>query len=433
VLNPAEAYDMRVRLEKGFQGVGLGFKQAKDGSLVVTKLIEGGPAATEGSIEVDDRLVEVNGKNVDKMPIDKVMPLLRGNVGSSVKLVFKRGSKSVPVELKRAAIAITQDRVETAYENVDGGVVGKITLHSFYQGANGVNSENDVRKAIAELAQKGPIKGLILDLRENSGGFLTQAVKVAGLFITNGVIAVSKYSNGEEHIYRDMNSSVSYNGPLVILTSKATASAAEIVAQALQDYGVALVVGDEHTYGKGTIQSQTVTDDKSTSYFKVTVGKYYTVSGKTPQIKGVRADIIIPSPFVDGHIGEEYLEYALEADTISPTFDDKLADIDSNLKPWYLHYYTPTLQHPIDKWRSMLPSLRQSADQRLSRNDLYQQFVASEKSNTAEADKIRKRYWVDDVQMQEAVSIIKDMLALQGKDRRNESSTADGAIGAPPR
>src|SRR5690606_836656 len=163
-------------------------------------------------------------------------------------------------------------------------IIGKITLNSFYQGDNGVNSENDVRDAIKKLDKMGNLRGLILDLRENSGGFLTQAVKVAGLFITNGVIVVSKYFNGEEHFYRDMDGKVSYTGPLVILTSKATASAAEIVAQALQDYGTALIVGDEHTYGKGTIQSQTVTENQGAAFFKVTVGKYYTVSGKTPQI-----------------------------------------------------------------------------------------------------------------------------------------------------
>lgn len=430
VLNPAEAYDMRVRLEKGFQGIGVGLKQTDDGSLQVTSLVPGSPAAKSQQIEVGDRLVEVNGTNVDKMPIEDVMKMLRGNAGSPVKLSFKRGAKTVNVELQREEITVNEDRVETSYEAFDGGVIGKITLHSFYQGANGVSSENDVKNALQELADKGQIKGLILDLRENSGGFLTQAVKVAGLFITNGVIVVSKYSNGEEHFYRDMNNKVSFNGPLIILTSKATASAAEIVAQALQDYGVAIIVGDEHTYGKGTIQSQTVTDDKSTSYFKVTVGKYYTVSGKTPQIQGVKADIIIPSPFTDEHIGEEYLDYPLKADTIPASFNDPLVDVDPNLKDWYMNYYTPSLQRPSGRWNAMLPVLRQNALKRLENNDLYKQFVASEKKMTPEADQLRKRYWVEDVQMQEAVNIIKDMTALEGKDSSGKN-TADGHVGTP--
>ena len=155
-----------------------------------------------------------------------------------------------------------------------------------------------------KLKSQGNLRGLILDLRSNSGGFLSQAVKVAGLFISDGVIVISKYSNGEEKFYRDVDGKTVYDGPLVVLTSKATASAAEIVAQALQDYGVALVVGDEHTYGKGTIQTQTVTDNRSTSYFKVTVGKYYTVSGHTPQKEGVKADIVVPGRWSKEKIGE---------------------------------------------------------------------------------------------------------------------------------
>lgn len=436
VLNPAEAHDMRVRLEKGFQGIGLGLKQGADNSIVVTSLIDGGPAAKSGQVIVGDRLVEVDGKSVVTMPIDKVMELLRGSAGSSVKLVFKRAApiggidQTVPVELQRAEIAVVEDRVETTWEPFDGGVIGKITLHSFYQGANGLSSENDVQKAIQQLSEKGPIKGLILDLRENSGGFLMQAVKVAGLFITNGVVVISKYASGEEHFYRDMNNKLTYSGPLIILTSKATASAAEIVAQALQDYGVAIVVGDVQTYGKGTIQSQTVTDDKSTSYFKVTVGKYYTVSGKTPQIQGVKADIVVPSPFVDEHIGEEYLEYPLTGDSIAPSYDDKLSDIDPNMRAWYLNYYAPTIQHHSDKWRRMLGVLRQKTNKRLSQNDLYKQLLATEQGNNADAEKIRKRYWREDVQMQEAVNIIKDMVSLQDSDS-NAANTAEGTVGKP--
>lgn len=413
VLNPAEAYDMRVRLEKGFQGVGIGFKQSENKALQVTSLVEGGPAEKSGKVEIGDRLVDVNGKNVENAPIDDVMKLLRNTSGASVKLVFKRGNKTIPVELQRESIAVVEDRVEMSYVPYQNGVIGKITLHSFYQGSKGVSSQNDVEKAINNLRKIGPIKGLILDLRENSGGFLMQAVKVAGLFITNGVIVVSKYANGERHYYRDVNNGVSYDGPLVILTSKATASAAEIVAQALQDYGVALVVGDEHTYGKGTIQSQTVTDDKSTSYFKVTVGEYYTVSGKTPQIQGVKADIVVPSPFVDEHIGEEYLDYALNADTIAPSFDDTLNDVDAEQKSWYLHYYMPTLQKRSEKWREILPVLRINESKRLESNELYKKFMVTQKNNDAEAIEVRKKYWQEDVQMQEAVNIIKDMIASQ--------------------
>ncbi len=123
-------------------------------------------------------------------------------------------------------------------------------------------------------------------MRENSGGFLSQAVRVSGLFISSGVVVISKYGDGSLKYYRSMDGSPHYQGPLVILVSRGSASATEIVAQTLQDYGVALVAGDIQTYGKGTIQHQTVTSDRTNSFFKVTVGRYYTVSENRPKSKG---------------------------------------------------------------------------------------------------------------------------------------------------
>lgn len=293
VLNPTEAYDMRIRLEKEMQGIGVALQPAANGFLI-TEIIKNGPAAKSGQVKVNDVLIGINGNSVSNLSLNTVMETLKGKPGSSVTLLLKRTAmehgepveKTVSVPLVREEIEIDEDRARWSYQIFDGGIIGIIKLDTFYQGENGITSENDVREAINQLDKKGNLRGLILDLRENSGGFLSQAVKVAGLFITNGVIVISKYFNGEEHFYRDMDGKVSYDGPLIVLTSKATASAAEIVAQALQDYGVAIVVGDEHTYGKGTIQSQTVTENQASAFFKVTVGKYYTVSGKTPQFEG---------------------------------------------------------------------------------------------------------------------------------------------------
>ena len=271
------------------------------------------------------------------------------------------------------------------------------------------------------------MRGLILDLRENSGGFLSQAVKVAGLFITNGIIVISKYSNGSERFYRDVDGKTSYDGPLVVLTSKATASAAEIVAQALQDYGVAVVVGDEHTYGKGTIQTQTVTDNQSTSYFKVTVGKYYTVSGNTPQKKGVKADIVAPSHWVHEQIGEGE-EGSVDADIIPSAFDDQLADVSSDVKSWYLKYYMPNLQHRTVVWRDLLPILKKNSEYRIAQNKNYQFFLKggkveeeSEEDEWNLVDQKNKTFGEDDLQMQEAVNILKDMIILHSTVKANNA------------
>lgn len=425
-----EAYDIRVRLQKEFKGIGLVLKDAPTG-VVVTHMLEGGPAQRSKLIQIGDVLIEVDGTSVVDHPFEKVMEMLHGEKNSSVKLTFKRkGEKGEPdriynVELKRELIILNNDRVDVSSEPFGNGIIGKITLHSFYQG-DGVSSEKDVRNAIEQLEKKGKLRGLILDLRENSGGFLSQAVKVAGLFISNGVIVISKYSSGEERFYRDVDGKSAYDGPLIVLTSKATASAAEIVAQALQDYGVALIVGDEHTYGKGTIQTQTVTDNQSTSYFKVTVGKYYTVSGHTPQKEGVKADIVAPSHWNREKIGESYLD-SVAPDTIPPAYDDKLQDVSPDVRAWYLKYYIPTLQHRTPVWRDLLPILRKNSEYRIAHNKNYQFFLkgAAGSEDTAgteeddwESPGKNKTFGEDDLQMQEGVNVLKDMILLHSQDKK---------------
>jgi carboxyl-terminal processing protease len=414
VLSPTEAYDMRIRLEKETLGVGIALQPSPKG-LVVTQIVVASPAAKSGMVKVDDILVEVNGVKIQGMSLDKVMEMLHGKKGTSVSLLLKRKEgteeKMIPVTLTREEIAVDEDRASWSYEKIDGGIIGVIKLDSFYQGDNGVTSENDVREAIKQLDKHGKLRGLILDLRENSGGFLSQAVKVAGLFITNGVIVISKYFNGEEHFYRDMDGKISYDGPLIVLTSKATASAAEIVAQALQDYGVAIIVGDEHTYGKGTIQSQTVTDNQAATFFKVTVGKYYTVSGKTPQVQGVKADVVVPSPFMHENLGEEHLEYPVSQDVIPAAFDDKLEDINPSLKPWYMRYYAPTIQHRKLFWENMIPQLKAKSAARMIKNVDYQNFI---KGKPTKANPNR-------LQMKEALEVMKDMITLQILMRGSES------------
>lgn len=428
-----EAYDMKVRLEKAFQGIGVVLQQSADGKVVISKLMEGGPAAKSGKVHVNDQILAIDGKSLANTSLDKVMEMIRGQNGSAIALQIQRKvpegdnkvDKTFQVTLKREPITLNDERVDVSYEQFGDGIIGKITLHAFYQGEKGVTSESDIRKALQDLSKKGPLRGLILDLRDNSGGFLMQAVKVVGLFIKNGVVVISKYSDGREHYYRDMDGREAFNGPLIVLVSKATASAAEIVAQALQDYGVAVVVGDEHTYGKGTIQSQTVTDNEATSFFKVTVGKYYTVSGKTPQIQGVWSDVVVPGVYSEEHIGEQYLELALPADSIKPEYKDDLSDVDTGLKPWYLRYYVPTLQHRVDEWDALLPDLKNNSQLRIAQNKNYQAFLrqlkglAPEPENTDDeelkTDKKKKNYNVDDLQLTEAVNVMKDMIMLNTK------------------
>lgn len=422
----AEAYDMRVRLEKGFQGVGIVLQEGIDG-ITITRLIEGGPADKEGSLQEGDRIVSVDGVSILDLSFNKVLEMIRGEGGSSVILGMKRsseknngrGERYFDVTLVREQITIEDNRVDVSHEVYEDGIIGKLTLYSFYEGADGVSSVRDMRRAIRELKKKGNLKGLVLDLRQNTGGFLLQAVKVAGLFIPSGVVVVSKYSNGQKRFFRDIDGHAYYNGPLVVLTSRVSASAAEIVAQALQDYGVGLVVGDSRTYGKGSIQHQTVTDAHGASFFKVTVGRYYTVSGNSTQIRGVQADIVVPTAFHDNEIGEEFLDYPLPSDTIPAAFDDSLEDLDQEARRWYERHYTPSLAQPSKEWKNMLPTLRQRSSARLSQNGDYQDFLKDTSLHDAPArrlkqvKKMRESEKMLDLPMEEAVNIVRDMIDLQ--------------------
>jgi carboxyl-terminal processing protease len=427
-LDDSEATDMRVRLNKGFNGTGL-ILQDRARKIVVSGFTPNGPASKNPSIHVGDQIMEINGATTSKMDINQVRDSLEGEKGTNVSLVLKRPNQTSPyrVTLTRDTIIINEGRAEVSYESFGNGIIGIIKLDSFYRGPNGISSESDVKKAIQDLDSKGNLRGLVLDLRENTGGFLSEAVKVAGLFITNGVVVISKYNNGEEKFYRDMDSSVTFDGPLIILTSKATASAAEIVAQALQDYGVAVIVGDEQTYGKGTIQTQTVTrEDGKGSYFKVTVGKYYTVSGKTPQIQGVKADVVVPGKFSAMELGEEYLDIPHDTNNqqIAAAFSDSLRDINPSLKSWYLHYYMPTIQKPRADWTQVMNQLKDNSKYRLDHNSNYQLFIKQLKGDNATDAAVsdddddygrgnNATYGREDLQKQEAVNILKDMIYLQ--------------------
>lgn len=432
--NPAEAYDMRVRLEKGYEGIGLFLQETLEG-IRVTGMAPNGPAAKSGLIKVNDELVSIDGTPIGDSSLEEVMNKIHGEVGKSITLILKRNpanssgsEEQYTAKLNREKIIVDEDRVKVSSEHFGDGIIGIIKLDSFYQNDNGISSEKDVKEAIHQLQQKGKLLGLVLDLRENSGGFLSQAVKVGGLFITDGVIVIAKYSNGEERYYRDLTSKKVFDGPLVILTSKLTASAAEIVAQALQDYGVAVIVGDEHTYGKGSIQSQTVTNQQSSSsYFKVTVGEYFTVSGKSPQMKGVLADIVVPSQVNHENIGEEYLDFPLPTLAVEPAYQDKLKDIQPSAKAWYLKYYLPYVQKKETVWLRMLPNLKENSTYRIAHNKNYQFFLKQigikTAENAVEEDPAEeellaakpKNFGREDLQLNEAVNITKDMVMLHEK------------------
>ncbi|MCH9609220.1 MAG: hypothetical protein S4CHLAM45_04470 [Chlamydiales bacterium] len=407
-----EAHAMKVQLEKGMCGIGVVLREGIDG-ILIHDMLGGGPAKESGEIAVGDTITEVDGKSVKGASFRHVLDIMRGKEGTVTTLGLVRREKSGEskfrqVKLTRRRIALDGKRVDVSSEPHGDGVIGKITLHSFYEGEGKLSSEEDLKKAISELREEGPLHGLVLDMRDNCGGFLSQAIKVCGLFISNGVVVISKYSDGTIKYYRTLNGESYFDGPLIVLVSKGSASAAEIVAQTLQDYGVAIVVGDEQTYGKGTIQHQTVTDKDANSYFKVTVGRYYTTSGKSTQVDGVQSDIVVPTEMHYTEIGERYLEFPLPSDRVSPAFEDPLTDVDPFAKRWFEKHYTPTLQQRQTVWNDHLPILQSNSKKRITRNKNYQQFLIEIKEKV----KLHGTHGQNDLQLDESVNILKDMIYL---------------------
>ncbi|MDE3045740.1 MAG: PDZ domain-containing protein [Verrucomicrobiota bacterium] len=427
--SPEEAYEMRLSLEKQFEGVGVVLSEGIDG-VMIAELIKGSPAEESGKIQINDLLVEVNGTPVSQLSFEEVLDLLKQKDAGEMVLGFRRVDLEVKnesfyrVALKKRPILMNEERIETSYEKFGQGIIGKIVLHSFYESGDGISSEKDIKEAIAAFREKGDLHGLVLDLRENSGGFLSQAVKVAGLFMSNGVVVISKYGKGDLHYLRNIVSRPVFNGPLIILVSKMSASAAEIVAQALQDYGIAVVVGDERTFGKGSIQYQTVTDEKADIFFKVTVGRYYTASGRSTQIDGVISDIQVPTQYAPYNIGERFLEYPLPADAVGAAYIDPLTDLDQRTKLVFQKRYLPSLQRIVPYWKRILPQLQKNSRSRITKNPDFQAFLKH-------IDKIRSRQGglpvntidepihigMEDLQMSEAVNIVKDMILIESQDR----------------
>ncbi len=413
---PEEAYELRASLEKQFEGIGVVLKESL-GGVVVKTVVRGGPADKSGKLSSGDSLLSIDGNVVSESSYLDVMNWLKGDVGKGVNLtVRKKTGEVISFGLIRDKIAVEAELVRFGSVPFGDGHIGIIDIPSFYESADGRSCEKDVRDALRSLKSLGNLQGLILDMRANSGGFLSQAVKMAGLFVSSGVIVISKYAEGQMRYLRELDGKVFYDGPLVVLASKASASAAEIVAQALQDYGIAVVVGDERTYGKGTIQHQTVTDENASTYFKVTVGKYYTVSGRSTQIEGVKADIVVPTKYSSFNIGEKYLPYALKNDQVPDAFRDPLLDVDARSRAWLKKNYLPNLQKKFSFWTEVLPILKKNSEYRLSHDKnflCFLQFLQNTESPVAKKWNPSLNFGVEDLQVLEGVGIVKDMILLR--------------------
>ncbi|MBS0615103.1 MAG: PDZ domain-containing protein [Verrucomicrobia bacterium] len=406
---PAEATQFMIQVQQRLFGIGAQLRDDLNG-FTITRILEGSPAAEGDKLHIEDRIIAVNGVPVVGMEITEAVQHIRGPQGTKAILTILRGEEKLDVEITRGEIVLKESRLESSIEPFGDLAIGVLKLFSFYQDQK-YSSASDLAQAIHDLQKEHDLKGVILDLRGNAGGLLPQAVSVAGLFMSKGVVVSVKDNTGNVQHLRNIESKIVWDGPLIILTNRTSASAAEIVAQTLQEYGRAIIVGDETTYGKGTFQTFTLESTHTAKVnpkgeYKVTRGRYYTVSGKSPQLVGVKADIVVPSVFSAMEVGEKFSKYPLETDQIAPSFDDDLLDIPALHRYQVAKLYKFDLQPIMKTYEPFMSQLRQNTDLRLKENTNYQKFLVDiGNKNFNSLDET-------DVQMKEAVSLMKDLLFL---------------------
>jgi carboxyl-terminal processing protease len=336
---PAEDLeDFRIRTRLSLEGIGASLR-SEDGFTIVANLVKGGAAEKSGLLKVNDKIIAVgqeNGESVDVIDMDlqEVVKKIRGARGTVVKLHVLReesnNSKKMIVPIVREKIQLVEQQASSHVIEVDTREAGKtkhlkvgvITLPSFYIDFEGRqkrlknyrSSSNDTKEQLKVLKEKG-VDAVILDLRSNGGGGLDESISTAGLFFGSGPVVQVKASNGETETYYDPDESTWYDGPLVVMINRHSASASEIFAGAIQDYGRGLIVGDSHTFGKGTVQNLNDLAQKLGAV-KVTVNQFYRASGASTQLKGVNADLVLPSIVDELEIGEKYYDYALPYEEI---------------------------------------------------------------------------------------------------------------------
>lgn len=426
---PQEANQFMVQVQQRLFGIGAQLRDDLTGFTLV-RLLEGGPALRDGHLKAGDKIIAVNHEPVVGMDIVEAVELIRGPKETAVSLTIVReteeGSEKkmekLDIEVVRDEIVLKETRFETEKVPFGNGVIAHIRLFSFYQDPND-SSASDIKNAIEKMKKNENLLGVVLDLRNNAGGLLPQAVSVTGLFIKKGVVVSVKDSEGNIQHLRNFDRTVTWDGPLIVLTNKGSASAAEIVAQTLKDYGRALIVGDPFTWGKGsyqlfTLEAGNVNKINPQGEYKVTRGLYYTVSGKSPQLTGAKADIDVPGGLTELEIGESFAKFPLENDEIAPNYVDNLADIHPFHRGKMMRMYKKGQQKKVDLYGDYLDLLKKNSEKRIEQNHNYQNFLKEVKKGEFDPDQMEK-YGQNDLQLEETLNVMKDLILMENFSKQS--------------
>ncbi len=354
-LPPTDKENFNISISGQLEGIGAQLQES-DGNIKIVNIVPGSPSWLNGKLQANDIIMRVGQESQEPvdlygMKIDDAVKLIRGKKGTKVHLTVKKyiNDSIINVILTRDVIVLEETFAKSAVISKPGSSdkFGYIYLPKFYvdfdRTETGRNCADDVAKEISKLKSEN-IKGLVLDLRENGGGSLPDAVRMAGLFIPKGPIVQVKAKVGPTRVLEDKDPTVQYGGPLVILVNSFSASASEILAAAMQDYKRAIIIGTPSTFGKGTVQTFVPLDEQVGGSYSnlrplgellITIQKFYRINGGATQLKGVTPDIIIPDAYSEMELGEREQDYYMPWTKIEPvsyTMWNGIKDFDNIVK-----------------------------------------------------------------------------------------------------
>src|SRR6185312_6631149 len=437
-----------IQMSLSLEGIGATLS-SQDGFTVVESLVPGGSAARSGQIQPQDKIIAVGQgekgttENVVEQELRDVVKKIRGEKGTKVRLTILRKvgdqKKRFDVVLTRDKIKLEDEAASILYQDKEvAGVkrkIGIINFPSFYADSRkgGRSSAADLKKLIAEARTK-KVDGLVLDLSNNGGGSLEDAVKIAGLFFQTGnVVKQSSREDAKGDItLKDTDPMVDWPGPLVLLTSRISASASEIVAGTLQDYKRAVIVGNDHTFGKGTVQS-VVPIPQDLGAIKVTVGMFFTPGGYSTQHRGVTSDVEIPGPYMTDDIGEKFLDYSLPPKKIDAFLSPDAYVKDgpgtwATLSPEWLKTLSDKSKARVDKdpeFKKIVDELNKAKERgkviKLSEvtKDKEKKEKAKAAKNASQADKDKDYLKRPDVN--EAERVLEDLIEIESSKKVADS------------
>ena len=333
-LAPSDKDRFDASMSGEFEGIGARL-QKRNQEVKIVEVISGGPVWRDELLEIGDIILKVAQPNkeavdISGMRLDDSIKLIKGPKGTQVILTIKRVDGSIEdVKVTRDVVILEETYARSSLITNDKESFGLIELPKFYinfQDYNQRNAATDVKKELEQLKQKN-VKGIILDLRNNGGGSLKTVVEMAGYFIREGPVVQVKSTGGKKEVLKDIDPSIVWDGPLVILVNEFSASASEIIAAAMQDYKRAIILGSKQTFGKGTVQNVFDLNRMITGgtygdlgALKVTTDKFYRINGRSTQLEGVKSDVVFPNRYAYVEMGEKDQDNPLAWDSITPAF-----------------------------------------------------------------------------------------------------------------